>query len=723
MAEDVGSLVVRVGMDSTMFQKGVTGINKQMQLMKSEFQATSSKVKDFGNGVEGLKGKADYLNRVIELQNQKVKKLAEGYQKTKEETGEYSNQTIQAGIALNRAITTLNNMEKELKESSREIDRQTSKWKKLSESMAGISSKMKSVGNALAGVGRGLSAAITLPLLGVGTAATNMAMDAVESENLFEVSMGKMADSARKWSEETSKALGLNAYSVRKSVSTYNVMLDSMGLSEKEAYKMATAMTQLSYDMASFYNLKPEEAFEKLKSGISGEAEPLKALGILVNDNTIKTYAYTHGIAKQGKELTEQQKVMARYGVIMEQTSKAQGDLARTADSPTNKIRRMKEQIAELGIKVGNLLIPVLEKLINIISPVIDKLQSMSEEQRKTSLIVAGFVAAIGPVLIVVGHMVTAFGAISGVFSKLSLAVANAGGLMAVLKGAFAAITGPVGIAVAVIGVLAASFVRLYKNNENFREKVNEVWDQIKTFIVEVCDIIKEYWVKWGDDIKGIFTGLMDALKPILFLILGVFQVVWPAIANIVKVVVNNIGNILGGMIRIIRGIVDFVAGVLTLDWKRAWEGIKNIFGGIWDTISGMAKGAIDLIVGTIEGLISGIKKALEWLGILKKEDKAVASNYDPRTYARAGRNLPAYAVGTPYVPYDQVAMIHEGEMIVPKKYNPNAGGQMGAPVNQNITVTVPVNLDGQQIAKVVTPGIDTMSGKKYKLSLRGAGV
>lgn len=74
--------------------------------------------------------------------------------------------------------------------------------------------------------------------------------------------------------------------------------------------------------MASFYNLKPEEAFNKLKSGISGEAEPLKALGILVNDNTIKTYAYTNGIAKQGKELAESQKVQARYGAIMEATKK-----------------------------------------------------------------------------------------------------------------------------------------------------------------------------------------------------------------------------------------------------------------------------------------------------------------------------------------------------------------------------------------------------------------
>ena len=102
-----------------------------------------------------------------------------------------------------------------------------------------------------------------------------MAMDAVESENLFEVAMGSMAGDARKWSEETSKALGLNAYNVRKNVATYNSMLTSMGLTAQESLKISEGLTQLSYDMASFYNLKPEDAFEKLKSGISGEAEPL----------------------------------------------------------------------------------------------------------------------------------------------------------------------------------------------------------------------------------------------------------------------------------------------------------------------------------------------------------------------------------------------------------------------------------------------------------------
>lgn len=84
-----------------------------------------------------------------------------------------------------------------------------------------------------------------------------------------------MEEEARVWSEETSKALGLNAYNVRNNIDTYNAMLTSMWLTADESLKMSDGLTQLSYDMASFYNPKLEEAFEKLKSGISGEAEPL----------------------------------------------------------------------------------------------------------------------------------------------------------------------------------------------------------------------------------------------------------------------------------------------------------------------------------------------------------------------------------------------------------------------------------------------------------------
>ena len=197
-------------------------------------------------------------------------------------------------------------------------------------------------------------------LIGVGVASTKMAMDAQESENLYEVSMGNMADATRQWSEELSDALYLNAYEVRRSVGTFNAMFNSMGLSAVAARDMSQGLTQLTYDMASFYNLKPEVAFQKLQAGITGESEPLKRLGILVNETTTKAYAMAHGIGDATGKLTEQEKVLARYGLILEQTTKAQGDMERTLDSSTNVFRSLWSIIKETAIAIGNKLLPVV---------------------------------------------------------------------------------------------------------------------------------------------------------------------------------------------------------------------------------------------------------------------------------------------------------------------------------------------------------------------------
>jgi murein DD-endopeptidase MepM/ murein hydrolase activator NlpD len=206
------------------------------------------------------------------------------------------------------------------------------------------------------------------------------AIEAAESENLFVVSLGNHVKAARQWSEELSKTLGLNAYEVRKNVGTFNVMLNSMGLAEDQAYDMGKVMTKLSYDLASFYNLSHEEAFNKIRSGITGEAEPLKALGIILNETTVKQAAYTHGIAKQGKELTEVQKIQARYIALMEQTQKAQGDLERTSDSVSNQMKRMESTVKDLYITTGNLLIPTIQDLIKTFLEFISALKEFVEK-------------------------------------------------------------------------------------------------------------------------------------------------------------------------------------------------------------------------------------------------------------------------------------------------------------------------------------------------------
>lgn len=315
-----------------------------------------------------------------------------------------------------------------------DVSSATASTKKLSRELTNLSDGMQRVGS-------NLTRYVTAPILAIGAASVKMAMDAVESENLFEVSMGKMATSARKWSEDISDSLGLNEYAVRKSVATFNVMLESMGLGEQAAFGMAKGLTQLSYDMASFYNLKPDEAFQKLQAGISGEIEPLKRLGIVINETTVKAYAYKTGIAEVGKELTEQQKVQARYQLIMEQTSKAQGDLARTAESPANKLRVLKERTTELGIELGMKLLPLFERAITLGLKLADSLETLNAEQQETAIKLGLVAAALGPVLMGLGQMIQLSTSLLGPVATLTGLTQGLYGAIAVLNAKMAEFT------------------------------------------------------------------------------------------------------------------------------------------------------------------------------------------------------------------------------------------------------------------------------------------
>ena len=202
-----------------------------------------------------------------------------------------------------------------------------------------------------------------LGIAAIATASIKMAADVIESENLYKESMGRMADATREWSKEMSKALYLNEFEVRKYVGTFNVMLLSMGIGEEQAAEMSRTMTQLTYDMASFYNLKTEEAFGKLQSGIVGMSRPLQALGILVKESTIEAYALRTGLIKEGQEMTELQKVLARYGTIMEATTKSQGDMLRTINESANVFRGLWSQVKLVAISFGDALLPAVTEV------------------------------------------------------------------------------------------------------------------------------------------------------------------------------------------------------------------------------------------------------------------------------------------------------------------------------------------------------------------------
>lgn len=200
------------------------------------------------------------------------------------------------------------------------------------------------------------------------------AMDSIESDSMFDTVFGPLANDVRQWSEELQNTLGLNGYAIRENVATLYNMTQSMGLASSEALNLSKEMTLLAEDMASFYNLSSDEAFTKIRTGLTGETEPLKALGILVDEATIKQYAYANGIAKTGSELSNTEKVMARYIAIQQQTATASGDLARTINSPANQLRVLQNNLNLLRIELGNAFMPIVQVVLPILNSFVQAL-------------------------------------------------------------------------------------------------------------------------------------------------------------------------------------------------------------------------------------------------------------------------------------------------------------------------------------------------------------
>ena len=214
---------------------------------------------------------------------------------------------------------------------------------------------------------------IVMAAMGVAIAAgiksfAALAFETVESQALVSESFGTMTADAKAWAAKLSDSFGLNRFEMERMSAVLFTMTESMGLSSDAAFDLSTGAVELAADMASFYNLSHEDVLDKIKSGLTGEAEPLKRLGILVNENTIKQVAYNAGIAERGAVLTEVQKVEARWLAITQQTTKAQGDLARTLESPTNKLRRMKSELAEAATKLSQALLPALSTGVGLLT-------------------------------------------------------------------------------------------------------------------------------------------------------------------------------------------------------------------------------------------------------------------------------------------------------------------------------------------------------------------
>ena len=186
----------------------------------------------------------------------------------------------------------------------------------------------------------------------------------IENINLFNASMGQYAAEAQKYVETVGELMGIDPGEWMRNQGVFMTITEGFGVATERAYVMSKQLTQLGYDLSSFFNISFEDAMQKLQSGISGELEPLRRLGYDLSQARLQAIALSLGIDKSFNSMTQAEKAQLRYYAIMTQVTKAQGDMARTLNAPANQLRVLQAQVTQCARALGNIFIPALNAIL-----------------------------------------------------------------------------------------------------------------------------------------------------------------------------------------------------------------------------------------------------------------------------------------------------------------------------------------------------------------------
>lgn len=361
------------------------------------------------------------------------------------------------------------------------------------------------------------------------------ASDLAEVQNVVDVTFGSATEAINSWSKECLAAYGMNEVSAKRYAGTLGAMLKSSGLAGDAIVDMSKDMVGLAGDMASFYNLDLETAFEKIRSGISGETEPLKQLGINMSVANLEAYALSQGITTAYNEMSQAEQVMLRYNYLMSTTADAQGDFARTQDSYANQTRLLSESWLEFTGIMAEQLLPVLTTIVSWLNNIV---AFLTENADMVSAVLVGLATTVG--ILAVAWVVHA--------AAQWLAVAANQALIVSL------LSNPILWIALIIGVLVAAMYRWIQSIGG----VKNAWEICKLALI----------VGWNAVKLAFFTGvywvidLVDKLKLC-------WQKAGVAIANFMgdmKVsVLTILQNMINGAIDIINkfiGVLNKIPGV-----------------------------------------------------------------------------------------------------------------------------------------------------------------
>ena len=460
----------------------------------------------------------------------------------------------------------------------------------VEKSVDSLAVKMERLGAGMKRVGGIMTASLTLPALMVGKAAVEMSSSYEESLNKVNVVFEDSAKVIEDWSKTAAMSLGMSQQAALEAAGTYGNLFTAQGMTTKAAAEMSTSLVNLSADLASFNNASPEETLLAIRSGLSGEIEPLKKYGIALNEALMKQKAMQMGLGDNILALTEAQKIQVRYAIIMDQTAKAQGDFARTSAGMANQLRILKGEWGDTLKILGDQLRPVIQIVLAQLIKLLEWFNSAPPGVQKFVLAMLGLVVIAGPLLMVFGTLLPMMfktatasinpfsGGILGLIAKLLKFISVAAIVVKVL-GFLGVATGPLGagilglqaaIAGAGAGILTAllpvlTVLALIAAAVALVWLVWKNWDQLGTTISQLWFLI-----------KMMLGEVMTTGKQLIFLIgLSLYNkivaigAVFLKIGNVIMSVFNAIGRAIDWVVAKVNGFAQKIASLSLPAWLK----------------------------------------------------------------------------------------------------------------------------------------------------------
>ena len=572
------------------YREALRQINSDLKVMASEMSKVTAEFGKNDKSASSLTSRNKILAEQIDKQKEKITALKSALEQSSEKYGENDKKTNAWKISLNKAEAELIKLEKELgdnekalKDSENATEDNSKTLKKFGDSANDAGQKTLKLGDLIKA--NLISEAIISGIKALGSAIMDVARkfgefvsngiknasNLQEVQNVVDVTFEESAGIINDWATKAASAYGMSELSAKQYTGTIGAMFKSMGLADEQVLSMSSDMVGLAGDFASFYNLEHEEAFNKIRAGISGETEPLKQLGINMSVANLEAFALSQGIDKSYNSMTQAEQATLRYNYLMSVSADAQGDFARTSGSYANQLRIAQLNMENLATGIGAKLLPICNEALTIFNGMFSGTMDVSTGFSKLTEMVVNLandlLNSLPQIAETAGQIITSF----------------ASGIMAMLPQ-----LAP--IATSVITILVNTF------SSNIAQITTAAVQIILTLAEALINSLPELLNAAIQIVVALVNGITQALPSLV-----------PAIVSAVILMVNtllaNVSLILQTGIELLMALVDAIPTVVTALVQNLPTIITTIIDALIESIPLLISASIELFMALVEAI------------------------------------------------------------------------------------------------------------------------